>query len=342
VSGAERPLIWVGGGGRRAGAAIAGLATTLQAPVVTTVHARNVLPLGHPLMVEVPSHEPPVTDLVRRADLAIIVGSDLDAMSTQGWSLPLPATRIALNIDPEDAVKNYSATLAVAGDASDLVASLADALPARAKCWADPPALRREVLRELAAEPTTADAALFLRSTERALPRDAVIFADFAICGYWLASYHPVAHPRAVSHPLGWGTLGFGFPASIGAAAVLDEPVVSFCGDGGMLFAVGELATVAQENLPLTIVVVDDEGYGMLRYGNEDNPWGTRLHSPDFAALARSFGIEARTVDGVGDDYADALAEGVARRAPFLLHVKASLIPPRTTTPRWPLREAAR
>ncbi len=71
-----------------------------------------------------------------------------------------------------------------------------------------------------------------------------------------------------------------------------------------MLFAIGELATAAQERLPLTAVVVDDGGYGMLRYGHDpDDDLGTELATPDFAAVARGFGIEARTVDGVGADY---------------------------------------
>jgi acetolactate synthase-1/2/3 large subunit len=107
-----------------------------------------------------------------------------------------------------------------------------------------------------------------------------------------------------------------------------------------MLFAIGELATAAQEQLPLTAVVIDDGGYGMLRFGHDGEDLGTELTTPDFAAVARGFGIAARTVDGVGEDYATALAEAVASRVPNLLHVRARLFPPRSTSPRWPLRGA--
>ena len=71
------------------------------------------------------------------------------------------------------------------------------------------------------------------------------------IPGYWLAAFHPVSGPRHLAYPVGWGTLGFAFPAAAGAASrPLDEaPVVSVSGDGGFLFACGELATVAQEKI---------------------------------------------------------------------------------------------
>ena len=111
------------------------------------------------------------------------------------------------------------------------------------------------------------------------------------------------------------------------------------CGDGGFLFACGELATVAQERLPLTVVVVDDGGYGMLRYDQRragQEPFGVDLHTPDFAALARSFGVHAEQVEGLGQDFGAALAR--ARRAARALRSRrarrASSRPP-TTSPRW-------
>ncbi len=86
------------------------------------------------------------------------------------------------------------------------------------------------------------------------------------------------------------------------------------------MFAMGELATVAQERIPITIVVVDDGGYGMLRYGREGDPdHGSDLLGPDFGALAAAFSIPATSLDGVGAAYEDALAEAVASGEPHLL-----------------------
>jgi acetolactate synthase-1/2/3 large subunit len=110
------------------------------------------------------------------------------------------------------------------------------------------------------------------------------------------------------------------------------------CGDGGFLFACGELATVAEAEVPLTVVLVDDGGYGMLRFDQElagDEPFGVDLAGPDFEALGRSFGIAATTVDGFGPAFETALTGAVASPAPSLIVVKARLKPPPTTSPRW-------
>ena len=137
------------------------------------------------------------------------------------------------------------------------------------------------------------------------------------IPGYWLAGFHTPAAPRRLQVPLGWGTLGYAFPAALGAALAGTGPAVSISGDGGFLFACGELATMAQERIPLTAVIVDDGGYGMLRYDQQragDETYGVDLHTPDFAAMATSFGVRAETVDGLDDAFGEALAR--ARRRP--------------------------
>jgi acetolactate synthase-1/2/3 large subunit len=128
----------------------------------------------------------------------------------------------------------------------------------------------------------------------------------------------------------------------LGAALAGAGPAVSFSGDGGFLFAAGELATAAQEDLPLTAVIVDDGGYGMLRYDQAqkgDPPYGVDLKTPDFEALAKSFGIAAQTVDGLGGDFAAALAEHVRDPNPSVLVAKAALKPPPNTSPRWYRRQ---
>jgi acetolactate synthase-1/2/3 large subunit len=343
IARSERPFIWVGGGARGAGDEVAALAMTLGAPVVATYQGRGVLPADHPLLVGAPPHEPPVIDLIEQADLAIVIGSDLDAMNTMAWRLPLPERRVAINVDLADATKNYSMDAVVADDAR-FSALVADAVAPRDRWAGDLVALVKSLRAELRATRETAEAVAFIEHTEAALPPDAVVFADMCIPGYWLAGHFRVQTARSLHYPMGWGTLGYAFPAAIGAAAALQRdgrPVVSVSGDGGMLFAIGELATVAQEQLPLTTVVVDDGGYGMLRYGHDpDAELGTELTTPDFAAVARGFGIEARTVDGVGGSYRGALAEAIASGVPNLLHVNATLYPPRSTSPRWPLRGA--
>jgi acetolactate synthase-1/2/3 large subunit len=176
-----------------------------------------------------------------------------------------------------------------------------------------------------------------------AVPDDAVVVADMCIAGYWLGALHPVAAPRKLAYPMGWGTLGYGFPLSIGSAVAGRGPVVSVSGDGGFLYACGELATVAQEQIPMTAVIVDDGGYGMLRFDQRhrgEPTFGVDLATPDFEAMARSFGIEAETVDGLGEDFGRALARQIATDTPTVLVARAALEPPPTTSPRWYRRGA--
>jgi acetolactate synthase-1/2/3 large subunit len=106
------------------------------------------------------------------------------------------------------------------------------------------------------------------------------------------------------------------------------------------MYAVGELATLAQERIPLTAVIVDDGGYGMLRYDQAvsgEAAYGVDLYTPDFAALAAAFGVRAQTVDGLDDAFGEALAAHVADPAPSLLVARTSepLPPPPNTSPNW-------
>ncbi len=169
-------------------------------------------------------------------------------------------------------------------------------------------------------------------------PADAVVICDMAV-GRLLGRQLPAARrPRALHYPVGWGTLGAALPSAVGAGALRDRPVLVVCGDGGLMFGVAELATLAQERLPVTVLVVDDAGYGMLRYDQDRagaEHRGVDLHTPDLVDLAHAFGVPAVRVDGVGEPLRAALAEALAAAAPRLVTVRAALYPPRTTSPRW-------
>jgi len=341
VAGAERVLVWAGGGAARAGAgpAVALLAERLAAPVLTTFGAAGLLPPGHPCAVGLPPHVPEAGALWDAADVVIAVGTDFDGMSTQNWAQPPPRALVVVNVDGADGAKAYAPDVVLEGDAFDTSAALAQQVPGREgldALAADLADRRARVRARLDEEQPAAGA--FLDQVAGALPPDAVVVADMCIPGYWLAGFHRVTRERGLQYPVGWGTLGYAFPAAIGAALAGTGPVVSVSGDGGFLFACGELATVAQERVPLTAVIVDDGGYGMLRYDQQhagDVAFGVDLVTPDFAALAASFGIRAETVDGLGPAFGRALAAHVADPEPSVLVARAALDPPPTTSPRW-------
>ena len=333
---AERPLLWIGGGARDAGQAVAALAERLAAPVLTTYGASGILPPGHPCLVGLPPHAEAAGRLWDEADLVLAIGSDLDGVQTQNFAQPQPDTLIAISLEP---LVNYRVDLHLDGEAGEITGALAHKV--RDRGGLDALAQRLSAARAETCGALDSTALRFLDAIRFAVPADGVLVVDMCIPGYWLAGFHTPAAPRRIQVPLGWGTLGYAFPAALGAAlAGADGPVVSISGDGGFLFACGELATLAQEQIPLTAVVVDDGGYGMLRYDQErsgDETYGVDLHTPDFAALAASFGVHAETVDGLDDAFGEALARHTADPAPSVLVARTPvpLVPPPNTSPNW-------
>ena len=341
LAAAERPLIWAGGGALRSGARdlISELALKLAAPVLTTYMSRGLISPEHPCAVPGPIHASQVGALWDEADVVLAIGSDLDGMMTQNWLMPQPPTLIAINVDAADAGKNYRCDLVLVGDARSVLERLTPAAPSRDGL----PELERrlDALADEIAASVAADeeqAAAFLQIMDRALPPETIVVADMCIPGYWLGGYRRVPLPRKLAYPVGWGTLGFAFPASLGSALADAGPTVCVTGDGGFLYACGELATAVESAIPVTVVLVDDKGYGMLRYDQEragDTPFGVDLVGPDFAALARAFGVPATTIEGFGPEFEQALTDAIAAGEPNMIVVEARLKPPPTTSPRW-------
>jgi acetolactate synthase-1/2/3 large subunit len=342
----RRPLVWAGGGALQAGAgeAVARLAERLVAPVMLTYSARGLLPPGHPCLVEAPPHVPEAGALWDDADVVLAVGSDLDAMMTQGWTMPRPPHLVAINLDRQDASKNYLPDLVLEADAAAATALLADRLEPRGGLEALARRLRALHAAVRDGIGATEPGALELLDTlEAVLPDDAVVLCDMCIPGYWLGGFMRVSAPRKLCYPFGWGTLGCAFPQGLGAALAGAGPAVSVSGDGGFLYAAGELATAAQERIPLHAVIVDDGGYGMLRFDQDrrgDPRIGVDLKTPDFAALAAAFDVRAEAVEGLGAAFGAALARQLARDEPTLLVTKAALGPPPNVSPRWYRRPA--
>jgi len=330
---AERPLLWVGGGVVASGAvdAVVDLAWRLGAPVITTFAARGVLPPAHPLLVDAPPHEPEVSALVREADVMLALGTAFDGMTTRNAQMPMSPCLIDVNLDPSG---TYDADLTIVGDVRRVADALAVRLAARDP-WADAPYdIGGRVRRAIADDPRTADVPPLLTAIAE-WPDDGVVVCDMAVAGYWVGGYAQVSRPRRLLYPVGWGTLGFGLPAAIGAAH-RGSPVLAVVGDGGLAMVLGELATVVQERLPVTVLLVDDQGYGMLRFDQDrdgDLHRGVDLLGPNWLTVAQSFGLPAAEVTAT--TLGPALAAAGRGRAPSMLVWSTALYPPRTTSPRW-------
>ena len=319
----HRPLLWAGRGARDSGDLVGQLAERLGAPVLTSYGGRGVLPPDHPHLIPLPPAAEPAGDLWDAADVVVVLGSDLDAMNTSGFRQPQPPRLIAVGLSPQ---VNYVADVWLDVDVTVGLTWLLSGVDSARDVWFDRPSDRA-----LYGGPETD----FLDAFEMALPDDVVVVADMCIPGYWYAGFGRVRTPRGLAYPVGWGTLGFAFPAALGSA-LSGRPTVALVGDGGFLFACGELATAAQERIPLTVLLVDDGGYGMLRYDfvrAGHTPVGTDLAPPDFVALAASFRVEAEEV--TVNQLSGALARHVALGTPSLIVLKAAFTPPANSSPNW-------
>jgi thiamine pyrophosphate-dependent acetolactate synthase large subunit-like protein len=340
---ARRPLIWAGGGTVQSGAdaELEHLAQVLGAPVLETWAGRGIVSPSHPSWVGYAPHFREVGSLWDDADAVLAVGTEFDGPITQNWALPAPPSLVAINVSRLDATKAYEPAVVLQADARRALDSLTEVVKTVGDWprdpWADLPTFRAALKTRLERE--SAEAMAVMADLEHSVPADMHITVDMCILGYWIGAARRFAAPRLLAYPIGWGTLGFGFPAAIGTALAAGRRTLCVCGDGGFLYAAGELAVLAEVRPELTILIVDDGGYGMLRFDQHsagEVPFGVDLATPDFVALAKSFGIPARRVPGAGQALRDAMGEALASEGPNVVVLDAALQPPETTSPRWP------
>jgi acetolactate synthase-1/2/3 large subunit len=277
--------------------------------------------------------EPRARALLAEADLLIVLGSALDGMTTAHWSLPRPTRVLDVNLRPTGAL---APDLSINAD----VASFTDAVLLRLSGrppWADSPfRIRDDVRHDAIGDSRTQDAAMLVDAVERAWPSDNAIVCDMAVAGYWVGGYAATMHPRRLLYPVGWGTLGYGLPAALGVAAA-GIPTLAVVGDGGVAMGIGELATLGQHHLPVTLLIVDDGGYGMLRFDQQQAGHaqrGVSLDGPDWESLAAAYRLPLRWAPDA-ESLRDALAEAAVSGQPRLIVQRTTLFPPRSTSPRW-------
>jgi len=315
---ANQVLILAGGGAVWADAEIRALAERLDAPVVTTVNARGILG-GHPLAVPASPSTQAARRLMREADLVIAIGTqigptDYDAYVDGGF-VP-PENLIRIDVDPNAAATSIQATVTLVGDAAkataELVAALGD-VPARASSGAARAAeARRNAFAGLSPKMQALTQVL---ATVRDTVPGVVMIGDSTQLAYAGNLYWEAAAPRTwFNASVGYGTLGYGPPAAIGASLALGKtPVVCLVGDGGFQFCLGALGTAKEEATPITFLVWNNHGYQeiedyMLVDGIE--PVGVRPGAPDFVKLADAYGIPGERIRLTAGNGQDALRPG--------------------------------
>lgn len=327
LAAADHPAIFVGAGAQGASAEISQLAERLHAPVVSLRSGRGVVSdrsdLAQPW---VNGHR-----FWGAADVALAIGTRLD-FQRRHWGEDPQLKIIRLDIDPEQMTRISTPEVALVGDAAATVKALLVALGSKVT------AKNRDL--DLAQIKAGAFAAMrrgmapqmaYLDAIRAALPEDGFFVDELTQIGYASWSYFPTYRPRTYVSSGYQGTLGYGFPTSLGVkAANPGRCVVSVTGDGGFLFGLPELASAVQHGLAVVVVVFRDDKFGNVqriqkeRYGGK--VLGTDLHNPDFVALARSFGADAERC-GDPDALRRALERGFGSGRPTVIEVPVGDFP---------------
>ncbi|MEX2972462.1 thiamine pyrophosphate-binding protein [Streptomyces sp. C184] len=304
---ARRPVILAGGGVVRAGAEaeLLALAEQLRAPVATTFGGKGAFPWEHPLSLQSWLEDRHTTAFLEDADTLLVVGSGLGELSSNYHTFRPRGRVVQIEADLGKLEANHAA-LGIHADARAALAALVKEVGAREPAGAGSAgapapeaavsALLARVGDRIAGQQLDLEQQL-LASVREALPDGAVSCWDMTILAYWAWSAFDPRGTNALHSAQGAGGLGYGFPAALGvAAADPARPVLAVSGDGGAMYSLAELATARQYDAPVTWLIVDDGGYGILREYMTDAfgaPTATELTRPDFVALAESFGVPA-------------------------------------------------
>jgi acetolactate synthase-1/2/3 large subunit len=325
ASTARRPLILAGGGARRAGPALREVAERLGAPVVLTANARGLL-YAHPLGVPASPSLKAVRALMNDADLVIAAGTefgptDYDMYGDGGFVMPKTLVRIDIDADQ---LARRPASVSMRADCSTALSAIATLLVPGGR---NDGAARAETTRNAAfAEltPEMRQQVAAVGAIRDALP-GSIIVGDSTQPVYAANLYYDHDRPGGwFNAATGYGALGFGPPAAIGAAlAAPDAPVVCLTGDGGFQFTMPELGAALDAGAPVIFVVWNNRGYreietSMLDAGVE--PVGVSPAPPDFLRIAEAYGIAAERISAVGELGA-ALKRGRAAGAPYLIEM---------------------
>ena len=309
LAAAQRPAIVAGGGLRRSGelaqTRLLELAELLDSPVVCTPGGNSAFPVEHPLSLGSWVEDQHVTDLLNDADVLLAIGTSLGEVTSNYSSLQPNGQLIQIEAHESVLESNYSG-LGIRADAGLAL----DALTASIKATQPPPpprtksaaqhveTVRQRITDRLATQNLQHEQDL-MAAIRAGVPDDAHTFWDMTIAGYWAWNTWDAREGHFHSAQ-GAGGIGYAFPAALGGAVGVRQRVLAVSGDGSAMYSIAELAAAKQHSIPVTWLIIDDGGYGILReymaqaYGHTV---ATELTRPDFVGLAESFGVPATTAD---------------------------------------------
>ncbi|MDK3074309.1 5-guanidino-2-oxopentanoate decarboxylase [Sedimentitalea sp. JM2-8] len=338
LAAAEKPLILAGGGAKRAGGALKNLAERIDAPVVQTVNARGVL-FGHPLGVPASPSLKAIRTLIEEADLVLALGTELGPTDYDMYATGAMAKMTDLvRVDRcAEQLARHAAEIAIQGDVNTIVPALLGALPPGIKHTGGAARAERARIAALAEiGPDYRAHVQILEALRTAVPGSLMV-GDSAQPIYAGNLYYD--HDRAggwFNAATGYGALGYGIPAAIGASVADPQArVICLSGDGGAQFSLPEVMAAVDEDLPVTFVIWNNHGYREIASAMQDagvEVVGCDPTPPDFAATAKSFGIPHAHCAAVPGDVAAAMTSAARHPGPSMIEIVAPRFVPAKDT----------
>lgn len=330
---AKRPVFWIGGGALNCVDEIKAIAD-LGIPVVSSTHGRGILPDAHPRSLGAFHNSVKVEELLKASDLLVVVGSRLRSNETKTYSVQFPDNLIQIDANPVAQQRNYKVRRFLCADAKDILVRTLTQLEGISKVDTeyDQMIVNAKDAAVAALRKQLDQYALICDHLRSALPEDGIFVRDITMSGStWGSRLFPVQAPNRNIHSLA-GAIGLGLAHAIGSSiANPDKKVVGLVGDGGLMLGIGEIATMAQENTDMVLMIMNDGGYGVMR-GIQNNYFGGRqyfneLHTPDYQKLGESMGVKSWKV-GSADEFKIAIKDAIAFDGPAVIELDMHAIGP--------------
>ncbi|WOZ77346.1 acetolactate synthase 2 catalytic subunit [Kosakonia sacchari] len=330
LSQATKPMLYVGGGVGMAQAVpvLREFLSVTQMPVTCTLKGLGAVEADYAYYLGMLGmHGTKAANFaVQECDLLIAVGARFDDRVTGKLNTFAPNAKVIhTDIDPAEMSKLRQAHVALQGDLNALLPALQQ--PLAIDAWRQYSAdLRREHAWRYDHPGEAIYAPLLLKQLSDRKPENSVVTTDVGQHQMWAAQHLCFSRPEDFITSSGLGTMGFGLPAAVGAqVARPDDTVICISGDGSFMMNVQELGTVKRKQLPLKIVLLDNQRLGMVRqwqqlFFNERYSETTLTDNPDFLTLASAFGIPGQHITRK-DQVEAALDTMLTSPGPYLLHV---------------------
>jgi acetolactate synthase I/II/III large subunit len=340
---AERPVIVAGGGVRASGAGreLVALAEALQIPVATSLNGKDSIPGTHPLSVGVVGSysRESANRVVNQADLVCFVGTETGGMTTHFWAVPKIGTAaVQIDLNPEAIGRNYPLQASVLGDARTVLARMRElaetGTAARRKPWVEQAQAIRDEWYEkyrplLESEAVPMRPERICAELSRHVPDNAIVVVDTGHAGMWMGGMYDLRSPNQ-SYLRSAGHLGWAFCAGLGAkCAAPERPVVTFTGDAGFWYHIGEVETAVRWRMnSVTVVNNNASGNQSKRgfdrvYGGKQTERGLELWTytkVNFARIAEDMGALGIRVEKPAE-FAPALQRALAADRPVIIDV---------------------